>query len=58
MGGAIHKNEGFYFRHDSVKNPSFESKKEVLQEVERVTRKHSKMTTQEIERAIVRKFEF
>ena len=24
MGGAIHKSEGFYFRHDSIKNPPFE----------------------------------
>jgi len=24
MGGVIHQSEGFYFRHDSVKNPLFE----------------------------------
>ena len=24
MGGAIHKSEGFYFRHDSIRNPPFE----------------------------------
>ena len=25
MGGAIHKSEGFYFRHDSIKNTAFEA---------------------------------
>ena len=25
VGNAIHMSEGFYFRHDSVKNPQFES---------------------------------
>ena len=25
MGSAIHHSEGFYFRHDSIKNPVFES---------------------------------
>ena len=25
MGGAIHKSEGFYFRHDSSMNPPFEA---------------------------------
>ena len=24
MGGVIHQSEGFYFRHDSMKNPQFE----------------------------------
>jgi hypothetical protein len=24
LGGAIHQSEGFYFRHDSIKNPPFE----------------------------------
>jgi hypothetical protein len=24
VGGAIHQSEGFYFRHDSVRNPSFD----------------------------------
>lgn len=24
VGNAIHMSEGFYFRHDSVKNPQFE----------------------------------
>ena len=27
MGGAIHKSEGFYFRHDSIKNTAFEENK-------------------------------
>ena len=26
MGGVIHKSEGFYFRHDSVKNPGFDQR--------------------------------
>ena len=25
MGGVIHKTEGFYFRHDSIKNPPYEA---------------------------------
>ena len=25
VGNSIHQSEGFYFRHDSVKNPQFES---------------------------------
>lgn len=25
LGGAIHQTSGFYFRHDSNKNPSFEA---------------------------------
>ena len=24
VGNSIHQSEGFYFRHDSIKNPSFE----------------------------------
>lgn len=24
LGNAIHMSEGFYFRHDSVKNPQYE----------------------------------
>lgn len=24
MGGVIHQSEGFYFRHDSMKNPQYE----------------------------------
>lgn len=24
LGGAIHMSEGFYFRHDSVKNPQYD----------------------------------
>jgi len=24
LGGSIHMSEGFYFRHDSVKNPHYE----------------------------------
>jgi len=24
VGNSIHQSEGFYFRHDSIKNPQFE----------------------------------
>lgn len=29
MGSAIHKSEGFYFRHDSRKNPQFDRHMEI-----------------------------
>ena len=58
MGGVIHKSEGFYFRHDSVKNPSFESGVGKRAAAEARKRKHSKMTPREVEQAIVKKIEF
>ena len=58
MGGVIHKSEGFYFRHDSVKNPSYESGAGKREAAEIRKKKHSKMTPAEIEKAIVKKIEF
>jgi len=29
MGGAIHQSEGFYFRHDSKRNPMFDRNQEI-----------------------------
>ena len=57
MGGAIHKSEGFYFRHDSIKNPIFEQKEIKREMKEEITRRR-KMTAQEVEKAIVKKIEF
>ena len=50
MGGAIHKSEGFYFRHDSVKNPPFEANlnKAAILEKARQNAATQKMSTEEI----------
>ena len=57
MGGAIHKSEGFYFRHDSIKNPIFEQK-EIKREKKEQASRRGKMTANEVEKAIVKKIEF
>ena len=38
MGGVIHKSEGFYFRHDSIKNPSFDQRAPQRNQKEKVTK--------------------
>lgn len=45
MGGAIHKNEGFMFRHDSVKNPALEAH---LAKSKDTSKAKPKMTTLEL----------
>lgn len=33
MGVVIHQSEGFYFRHDSIKNPKYEENLERLKKI-------------------------
>ena len=59
MGGAIHKSEGFYFRHDSVKNPPFDTNLIKMQSCEQALRKTvKKQSTAEIMQQLVKKVEF
>ena len=59
MGSAIHKSEGFYFRHDSVKNPPFEANLKQSLEKERRRKETAKqMSTEEIKVALAKKVEF
>ena len=49
LGGAIHQPEGFYFRHDSIKNPPFEEN--LHKRVEKFGNIHSgkqKLTSKEL----------
>ena len=58
MGGAIHQSQGFYFRHDSVKNPPFEVNLEKMQQVEKELKKTAKkLSTDEIKHELGRKIE-
>ena len=42
MGSAIQKSEGFYFRHDSIKNPPFDLNLTKMQNCETALRKTAK----------------
>ena len=53
MGGAIHKSEGFYFRHDSIKNPPFEEN-----QAKNARLSQKVMDTQDLKLQLARKFEF
>lgn len=58
MGGAIHSSEGFYFRHDSVKNPPVEAYLNKYQETEKVRKETApKMSTQECKLQLAKKVE-
>ena len=57
MGGAIHKSEGFYFRHDSVMNPPFEANMVKIKDSQK-NRSETEMTTEEIKKQLVKKVEF
>ena len=58
MGGAIHKSEGFLFRHDSVKNPPYEENVRRKARLERSKENLHKMSVQEIQEALAKKIEF
>ena len=59
MGGAIHKSEGFYFRHDSVKNPPFEANLTKMESCEQALRKtQKKQLTSEMMQQLAKKIEF
>ena len=53
MGGAIHKSEGFYFRHDSIKNPPFEEN-----QAKQETKYKKVESTNDLKLQLARKFEF
>lgn len=55
MGGAIHKSEGFLFRHDSIKNPPAEAYISKLKGTKDIA---PKMTTAELQHAVAQKMEF
>ena len=55
MGGAIHKSEGFLFRHDSNKNPPAEAYISKLKGTKDIA---PKMTTTELQHAVAQKMEF
>ena len=59
MGGAIHKSEGFYFRHDSVRNPPFEDQMTKKTKNEEAYRRNKvdKDSSMDLLRKIVKKFE-
>jgi len=55
MGGAIHKSEGFLFRHDSIKNPPCEA---YLQNRKKTDLAAPKMSTAELQHQVAKKMEF
>jgi len=58
MGGAIHKSEGFYFRHDSFKNPPVEAYFHKFQEAEKIRKENApKLATDELKRQLAKKVE-
>ena len=59
MGSAIHVSSGFYFRHDSIKNPEFEDNLVQYDNRQKVNRDANyKKTKEEIEKLVIQKFEF
>ena len=59
MGGAIHSSEGFYFRHDSEKNPPFDANLTKMQNCEQALRKAAKkQETSELMMQLAQKIEF
>ena len=58
MGGAIHKSEGFYFRHDSHKNPPYEANLTKVAANEKATKTAaSLMSHEDILKQLAKKFE-
>lgn len=55
MGGAIHKSEGFLFRHDSIKNPPQEAH---MAKAKDVSYAKPKMTSSELQYKFGKKMEF
>ena len=63
VGNCIHSSEGFYFRHDSVKNPFYEDiikQREQRQSslVDEATRTVYSMSDEEVEKVILDKIKF
>lgn len=58
MGGAIHKSEGFYFRHDSAVNPPFEANMTKIRNSQKQKEAENVMSTDEIKKHFVKKIEF
>ena len=58
MGDAIHIREGFYFRHDSQKNPAFDDNEAKNELLHGVNNKERRSDLYEIEKEIINKFEF
>ena len=58
MGDAIHIREGFYFRHDSHKNPAFDDNEAKHELIHGVNHKERQNNLYEIEKEIINKFEF
>ena len=55
MGGAIHKSEGFLFRHDSLKNPPLEKH---LSNMKNTSLAKPKMSVLDLQHALAKKIEF
>ena len=63
VGNCIHSSEGFYFRHDSVKNPLYEDIIRLREQrqgsnVDEGTRAVNAFTDTELEKAIIDKIKF
>lgn len=63
VGNCIHSSEGFYFRHDSVKNPLYEDIIRLREQrqgsrVDEGTRAVNALTDTELEKAIIDKIKF
>ncbi|CDW74423.1 ef-hand calcium-binding domain-containing protein 6 [Stylonychia lemnae] len=55
MGVVIHQSEGFYFRHDSIKNPPFEGHQQVKQEK---LKTKSGILSLDVEKTVIDKIRF
>ena len=59
VGNSIHQSEGFYFRHDSIKNPQFENNQERQQTNNDIKQEVSQcLMNENLEKTIIDKIKF
>ena len=58
MGCVIHQTEGFYFRHDSIKNPPFEENISKQIEKHKKIKANTEILSLDVEKTIISKIHF
>lgn len=56
MGVAIHQSEGFYFRHDSIKNPPYEEN--LIKKYEKRVIPKKSVLNVDVEKTVIDKIHF
>lgn len=56
MGVAIHQSEGFYFRHDSIRNPPYEDN--LIRKYEKKATNHGTVISLDVEKTVIEKIHF